>query len=158
MLIAEFFENCEGFLETLLDWCRGFPTEFTELFRVEKSFCSSGITFTLGFIWDIDRVLGTISGNVLTPTAFGNGTLSARSWDGKTDSVAIHIYGDPEWVKLTEVPVGMDIGDTAALKAQVKAGAIFTDDLALHFITYSSSDETMATVSAQGDTLSLSSN
>ena len=103
-----------------------------------------------GYVWEIDRALGTIEGNVLTPTAFGKGTLSATSWNGLKRSATIYIYEDPTEIWFTGVPAGMDIGGTTDLNLYVKAGAVFTGEEALHFVTYSSSDESIATVDQAG--------
>ena len=84
------------------------------------------------------------------PAAFGTGTLTAVSWNGIERSTVIHIYDDPSAVTFVNVPAGLDVGDSFTLEPQVKAGAVFTGNEALHFIRYASGDESVARVTAGG--------
>lgn len=103
-----------------------------------------------GYRWEITATLGDIDGNVLTPGACGSGILTATSWNGVVRTTNIHIYDEPTEVRFVNVPAGADVGTEIQLEPEVKAGAVFTGDEALHFITYSSSDDSIASVTPEG--------
>ncbi len=120
------------------------PLDLSQLLTTDPA----GVTD--GFTWTINRDVGYLENSILYPTAFGNATLTVTGWNGVSASVPLHVYEDPTEIRLKNVPVGLDTGMQAALAPEVRAGYLFTGILAQHFIEWSSSDESIATVDASG--------
>lgn len=103
-----------------------------------------------GYRWALDVPVAEIDGNVLTPKAAGAATLTATSWNGVERTSSFYIFDDPTDVEFKNVPAGADVGTRITLEPHVHAGAEFTGKQANHFLTYTSSDDSIATVDAEG--------
>ena len=104
-----------------------------------------------GLIWSVaDASLAAIDGDLLTvtATAAGSTTVTASSWNGTTASTTLHIYVPTvSKVTLAEIPAYCGVGDTLQLVATVRDNIRSYEN---QLVTFSSSDETVATVDANG--------
>lgn len=157
-LIACFAENSDIYAEIPLH-IRANITDFTlpeEIWQLRSDPLTLLPATTVpegandGYRWEMENALGTFEDNVFTPGACGSGTLTATSWNGIVRSTTIHVYENPTEVRFVNVPAGADLNTDIQLEPEVKAGAVFTGDEALHFITYSSSDDSIASVTPEG--------
>lgn len=103
-----------------------------------------------GFVWQVEPAsLGAVEGNILHIAAEENaqGKIIATSWDGYvTKEAPLYI----EKVPVTEITVDpvqrLSVGDGAQITAHVTAGAQYVN----RFVTFSSSDDAVASVDANG--------